>query len=95
MVRNARKELSDMKHNLDFKLASRKEIVDKIEEAISNPPDEYPVNILLTGNAANKFNLLKIIISSSYPNLDEEDILKYIIRAGIEREFEKFSEVLK
>ncbi len=84
-----------MNHNLNFKMANRKQIVDKIEEALENPPEEIPINVILTGNGAKRFNLLKIIIGSSYPELDEEDIIKYIIRAGIEREFEKFSDVMK
>ena len=38
---------------------------------------------------------MKIILSSVAPEFDEEEICKYIIRSGIERELGKISDVWK
>lgn len=84
-----------MNRNLNFNISPRKEIVDKVEQAMMNPPDEVAVNVLLTGVSAKKFHIIKTLIASSMPDLEEDDILKYIIRAGVERELEKFSQVIK
>lgn len=84
-----------MNRNLNFNISPRKEIVDKVEQAMMNPPDEVAVNVLLTGVSAKKFHIIKTLIESSMPDLEEDDILKYIIRAGVERELEKFSQVIK
>ena len=84
-----------MNRNLNFNISPRKEIVDKVEQAMINPPDEVAINILLTCVSAKKLHIIKTLIASSMPDLEEDDILKYIIRAGVERELEKFSQVIK
>lgn len=95
MQKKAKKEFWNMNHNLNFKVAPRSEIVAKVEEAVMFAPEEVPVNILLTGTSAKKFHIIKTLITSSMPDLEEDDVVKYILRAGVEREFEKFFDVIK
>jgi hypothetical protein len=71
------------------------EILNKINADLQNAPEEIPVNVILTGEAAKKYYLMKTILSSVAPEFDDEDICKYIIRSGIEREMEKISDVWK
>lgn len=71
------------------------EILSKINAELPNAPEEIPINAILTGEAAKKYFLMKTILSSVAPEFDEEDICKYIIRSGIEREFGKISDVWK
>jgi hypothetical protein len=49
----------------------------------------------LKGNSAKKFHIVKTILTSSYPELDEEEIDAYIVRSGIHRELEKLSSIIK
>jgi len=84
-----------LSHPFIFKTGSRQEIVHKIEKAVANPPEEIAINLIISGTTARKFNLLKTIISSSMPELEEDEVIAYIIRAGVERELEKFADVLK
>ena len=84
-----------MNHNLNFKIAPRQDIVDRIEDAFKNPPKEIAINVIIKGSSAAKFNILKTMLSASFPDLEDEEIDKYIIRAGVERELEKFSDIIK
>ena len=71
------------------------EILNKINSELPNATEEIPVNAILTGEAAKKYFLMKTILSSVAPEFDEEDICKYIIRSGLERELSKISDVWK
>ena len=71
------------------------EILNKINADLQNAPEEIPINTILTGEAAKKYHLMKTILSSVAPEFDDEDICKYIIRSGIEREMDKISDVWK
>lgn len=95
MANKARKGYLILSHPFIFKTGSRQEIVRKIEKAVTDPPEEIAINVIISGTTARKFNLLKTIISSSMPELEEDDVIAYIIRAGVERELEKFADVLK
>ncbi len=69
------------------------ELLNKINVELQNAPEEIAINTILTGIGAKKYHLMKTILSASNPELDEEDICKYIIRSGIEREMEKISNI--
>ncbi len=71
------------------------EILNKINSELVNAPSEISVNAILTGESAKKYFLMKTILASIAPEFDEEDVCKYIIRSGIEREMEKISDVWK
>jgi hypothetical protein len=71
------------------------EILNKINSELQNTPDEISINVILTGIGAKKFHLVKTIVSNTNPEFDEEEIYKYIIRSGIEREMEKISKIWK
>jgi hypothetical protein len=71
------------------------EILNKINSELHNAPDEISVNAILTGESAKKYFIMKTILASIAPEFDEEDVCKYIIRSGIEREFDKISNVWK
>lgn len=71
------------------------EILNKINSELVNAPSEISVNAILTGESAKKYFLMKTILASIAPEFDEEDVCKYIIRSGIEREMAKISDVWK
>ena len=81
--------------DLNFELAKYEDIIREVNDAVVNPPDEISVNVILKGNSAKKFHIVKTILTSSYPELDEDEIDAYIIRSGIHRELEKLSSVIK
>lgn len=78
---------------LDFSLASKKEIIDNIENLLKELPDETSVNVIIKGSSAKKFILVKTFLSSSFPEIDEDDIVKFILRSGVQRELEKFESI--
>lgn len=71
------------------------EILNKINSELQNAPEEISINAILTGESARRYFFMKLILSSIAPEFDDEDISKYIIRSGIEREFDKISDVWK
>lgn len=81
--------------DLNFELAKYEDILREVNEAVVNPPNEVSVNVILKGNSAKKFHIVKTILTSSYPELDEDEIDAYIIRSGVHRELEKLSSVIK
>ena len=47
-----------MNHNLNLNIAPRQDIVEKIEEAFRNPPEEISINVIIKGSSAAKYNIL-------------------------------------
>jgi hypothetical protein len=70
-----------------------KEIIANLNEAILNAPEEISINVILTGNGAKRFHIVKSLLASTYPELEDEEIDKFIVRSGIERELGRFSEI--
>lgn len=93
MLNKARKGFLILSQPFKIKTVPMQEIVREIEKAVSNPPEELAINLIISGVTAKKFHLIKTIISASMPELDEDDITAYIIRAGVERELDRLSEV--
>jgi hypothetical protein len=54
-------------HDLDFSRAPITEVVKKLNEAIQNSPEEVSINVILSGNAAKKYFIVKALLSASYP----------------------------
>ena len=71
------------------------EIMNKINLELQNVPEEIAINTILTGVGAKRYHLMKTILSSMDPDIDDEEVCKYIIRSGIEREMEKISKIWK
>jgi len=69
------------------------EITDKLNKAMENCPKEVAVNVILTGKGAKRFYFAKSLLSNAYPNLSESDIVKFLVRAGAEREIERLAYV--
>lgn len=59
---------------------------------ISDCPNEIPINLIVNGTLAKKLHFVLTLLSKYY-NLSEEDILKFLIRQGVEREIEKIGSV--
>jgi len=64
-----------------------------VEEKLSNPPEEISVNLVLTGNGAKRYHFVMSILSSIYPELNEEEVHKYLLRSGVERELERITNI--
>lgn len=77
----------------ELKLAKPTEIIKSVEEKLSNPPQEISVNLVLTGNGAKKYHFVMSILSSIYPELNEEEVHKYLLRSGVERELERITNI--
>ena len=69
------------------------EIIKSVEEKLANPPNEVAVNLILTGNGAKRYHFVMSILSSIYPELDEEELHKYLLRSGVERELERITNI--
>lgn len=82
-----------MDDKLNFTMADKKKILLDINESLQNPPSEVSINVILTGNGAKKFHLVKTLLTSSYPELDEDEIDKFIVRSGVEREIARLSNI--
>jgi len=80
-------------HDLDFTKAPVTDILKKLNEAIENSPDEISVNVILTGNGAKRYHIVKTLLLASYPELDDIELEKFIVRSGVERELARFSEI--
>lgn len=78
---------------MKFDSSNKNEVMKQIQEDLSNVPDEIPINLILTGSGAKKFHFVKTVLSRSFPELNEEDIFKFIIRSGVERELARFSHI--
>ena len=49
-------------HDLDFSRAPITEVVKKLNEAIQNSPEEVSINVILSGNAAKKYFIVKALL---------------------------------
>ena len=71
------------------------DIMSTITSKLQNAPDEIAVNIIIKGVAAKKLHLVQTILAASYPELEEEEIDKFIIRSGVEREMSRLSAIFE
>lgn len=78
---------------LNFSLAPKADILKDLESFLETSPEEVAVNVIIKGSAAKKFLYVKTFLSSSFPELSEDDIVKFIIRSGVQRELEKFKDI--
>jgi hypothetical protein len=78
---------------LNFNLASKKDILNNMESLIKDLPDETAINLIIKGSSAKKFLFVKTFLSSSFPEISEDDIVKFILRSGVQRELEKFKSI--
>jgi|LauGreDrversion4_2_1035121.scaffolds.fasta_scaffold1552200_1 hypothetical protein len=59
---------------------------------LSNSPSEIPINLIVNGTLAKKLHFV-ITLLSKYYNLPEDEIIKFILRQGVEKEIEKIGNV--
>jgi protoheme ferro-lyase len=71
------------------------EITESLESELEKRPEEVSVNVILTGIGAARYHFAKSLLRSAYPNLEERDIDKYLVRAGAEREIERLAYLWK
>lgn len=81
--------------DLNFTIAATSDIVTTLEEKLKDLPTEVSINVILNGNSAKKFYFIKALLTSSYPELLEEEIDKFIVRSGVERELDRFDKIWK
>ena len=71
------------------------DIMQQIFTKLQEPPEEVSVNVIIKGVAAKKFHLIQTILKASYPELEDEEIDKFIIRSGVEREMSRLSNIFQ
>jgi len=71
------------------------DIMEKIFTTLQDPPEEISVNVIIKGVAAKKFHLVQTILKASYPELEDEEVDKFIIRSGVEREMSRLSNIFQ
>jgi hypothetical protein len=76
-----------------FEISPDLKNLDKITEAIQNPPDFVDLSFRVSGKSAHRLNLAKSLLEIVYPSLSEEDLIKYLLRAGVENEIKKLASV--
>ena len=81
--------------DLNFTIAATSDIVTTLEDKLKDLPTEVSINVILSGNSAKKFYFIKALLTSSYPELQEEEIDKFIVRSGVERELDRFDKIWK
>lgn len=69
-------------------------LISQIQKEMLNPPDEIEVTVKLTGLGARRYNVLSKILEIGF-NEPSNEIAKYIMRAGVEREFERMIDQFK
>jgi len=74
-----------------FEIAPDLKNLDKITDAIQNPPDYVDLSFRVSGKSAQRLNLAKSLLEIVYPSLSEEDLIKYLLRAGVENEIKKLA----
>lgn len=74
-----------------FEIAPDLKNLDKITDAIQNPPDYVDLSFRVSGKSAQRLNLAKSLLETVYPSLSEEDLIKYLLRAGVENEIKKLA----
>lgn len=79
--------------NIKITADERSNILKKIDNDINNYPQEVSVNVILKGESARKFHIVKTILSNVVPELDSDDIDKFILRSGVEREIVKLATI--
>ena len=67
-----------------FEIAPDLKNLDKITDAIQNPPDYVDLSFRVSGKSAQRLNLAKSLLEVVYPALSEEDLIKYFKHFHVE-----------
>jgi len=60
-------------------------IIEEVQEALKNSPEEIEITIKLSGIGAKKYNFISKVLEVGFGE-SSENISQYLLRAGIERE---------
>lgn len=71
----------------------KNELLKEVNSKLANIPEEISINVIIKGAGAKKYHFVKSVLSSAYPKLDSDDIDKFIVRSGVEREMARFSKI--
>ena len=71
------------------------DIMNEIITTLQDVPDEISMNVIIKGVSARKLHLVQTILRASHPELEEEDIDKFIIRSGVEREMSRLASIFQ
>jgi hypothetical protein len=63
-------------------------IIEKVQEALKNAPEEFELTIKLRGLGAKKYNFISKVLEVGFGE-PAENISQYLLRAGIEREISR------
>ncbi len=66
--------------------------INNIKESLANAPNEVAINIIVNNSTAKKLLLLKEIMLTAMPDLDDDMVYKYLFTVGVNKELEKFSD---
>lgn len=66
--------------------------INKIKESLVDAPNEVAINIIVNNSTAKKLLLLKEIMLTAMPDLDDDMVYKYLFTVGVNKELEKFSD---
>ena len=68
------------------------DLIKETKDNIQNAPSEYPVNLILTGQDADRMHFLVSLYTSYFEKFTEEDIIKYLLRQTVLQEISKLSD---
>lgn len=71
--------------------APKASIASDLGKALENMPGEVRVAVTLTGKGAARYHFARTLLLLSFPDLTQEDVDKYLVRAGAEREVERLA----
>jgi hypothetical protein len=68
------------------------DLIKETKENIQNAPNEYPVNLIISGQDAARMHFLVSLYTAYFENFTEEDIIKYLLRQTVLQEISKLSD---
>ena len=68
------------------------DLIKETKENIQNAPNEYPVNLIISGQDAARMHFLVSLYTAYFEKFTEEDIIKYLLRQTVLQEISKLSD---
>lgn len=71
--------------------APKAAIAEDLGRAMAEVPEEITVSVTLRGRGAARYHFARTLLLLAFPDLAQEDVDKFLMRAGAEREIERLA----
>jgi molybdopterin/thiamine biosynthesis adenylyltransferase len=69
-------------------------ILEKVQEALKDAPEDVELKFVLHGIGAKRYNFISKVLAIGFGE-SQEEIAKYLMRAGVEKEIERIMKAMK